>query len=157
MSDFRTHGLYFEEFSVGQTVMTAGRTISETDVVNFAGMSGDYNAIHTDAAYASGSLFEQRVAHGLLVLSIASGLAVRTGFIEETVLAFREVKSWKFSRPVFIGDTVRVGLEIVDMKPMSRLNGGAVTMKVEVLNQDEVVVQKGEWVMLVMSRPAANE
>ena len=83
-------GLYFEEFSVGQSVTTLGRTLSEDAIFSFAGLTGDYNQIHTDAEFAKSSPFGQRVAHGLLGLSIASGLAMRTGILEGTVIAFRE-------------------------------------------------------------------
>ena len=83
-------GLYFEEFSVGQKIVTVGRTMTESDIVNFAGMSGDYNQIHTDEHFSKSTPFGKRVAHGLLALSIASGLAMRTGVLEGTVMAFRE-------------------------------------------------------------------
>lgn len=147
----RPRGRYFEEFEVGQTIVTAGRTVTEGDIVHFAGLSGDFNQIHTDAAYAANSMFGERIAHGLLVLSIASGLAVQTGIIEGTVLAFRELE-WKFSRPVMIGDTVQVEIEVEEIKAVPRLGGGNVTMKVTVRNQDEDVVHRGRWVMLVKSR-----
>ncbi|MFC1878860.1 MaoC/PaaZ C-terminal domain-containing protein, partial [Chloroflexota bacterium] len=68
-----SRGLYFEEFEIGHMIKTVGRTITETDIVNFAGLSGDFNLIHTDAAYSQQAPFGQRVAHGLLVLSIAMG------------------------------------------------------------------------------------
>jgi acyl dehydratase len=138
--------------------MTAGRTITESDVVTFAGLSGDYNQIHTNADFAAEDTFGQRVAHGLLVQSIASGLAVRTGVIEGTVLAFREL-SCKFSKPVYLGDTVHVEIEIVKVKALRRVGGGNVTMKYSVVNQDGAKVQRGEWVMLVKNRPqpAAGE
>jgi acyl dehydratase len=154
MSDklYRPRGRFFEEFEIGQQVVTAGRTITESDIVRFAGLSGDYNQIHTDAAFAAGEMFGQRIAHGLLVLSIATGLAVQTGFIEGTVLAFRELE-WKFSRPVMIGDTVHAEVEVVELKAMPRLGGGAVTMKVAVLNQSGEVAHRGHWQMLVKSRP----
>src|SRR4030065_235565 len=109
------HGLYFEEFAVGQTIRTPGRTVTEGDIVAFAGLSGDFNLIHTDAIYAATTPFGQRVAHGLLGLSIASGLAVRTGILEGTVLAFREVNEWKFSLPVYIGDTLTVDIEVTEV------------------------------------------
>ena len=86
-------GMYFEEFEIGSEVFSPGRTISEADIVNFAGLSGDYNQLHTDAEFAKGTPFGKRIAHGLLVLSIASGLAARLGFIEGTALAFREQSS----------------------------------------------------------------
>ena len=92
MSLASRRGLYFEEFAVGQKIITMGRTITETDVVSFAGLSGDYNQIHTDAAYAAGTPFGQRIAHGLCVMAIASGLVTLTGVMEGTVLAFHEVQ-----------------------------------------------------------------
>ena len=149
---FKPRGRYFDDFSIGDQVATAGRTITESDVVTFAGLSGDYNEIHTNASFAAEGPFGERVAHGLLILSIASGLAVQTGFIERTVMAFREL-DWKFSRPVMIGDTIRVVLEVTDLKLMARLGGGSVTMKSSVLNQKDEVVNRGTWVMLVASAP----
>lgn len=145
-----SRGRFFEEFNIGDKVVTVGRTITEADIVMFAGLSGDFNRIHTDAAYAESGPFGQRVAHGLLVHSIATGLAVRTGVIEDTVMAFREL-SCKFSLPVFIGDTVHAELEVVETKAFRRLGGGNVTMKISVINQKNEVVQRGEWVMLVKS------
>ena len=148
---YKPRGLYFEDFEIGQNVITAGRTITEPDIVRFAGLSGDFNQIHTDAAYAAGGPFGERVAHGLLVQSIATGLAVQTGFIEGTVLAFREL-TCKFSLPVFVGDTVHVTLEIVEKKAIPRLWGGQIIMKFRVLNQHGKAVQRGNWVMLVQGR-----
>jgi acyl dehydratase len=152
MASSRPRGRYFEEMALGDTFVTAGRTITEADIVNFATLTGDFNQIHVDAEYAAGSLFGQRVAHGLLVLSYAVGLAVQTGMIEGTVLAFRELE-WKFSRPVFIGDTVRARVEVVELKATARLGGGMATLKADVINQHDEVVQRGSWVMLVKSQP----
>jgi 3-hydroxybutyryl-CoA dehydratase len=148
-------GLYFEEFAAGQAFLTAARTITEADIVNFAGLSGDYNAIHTDAVYAAQGTFGQRVAHGLLLLSIASGLAVRSGILEGTVMLWRDISDWKFSRPVLIGDTVHATLEIEATKALPRMGGGSLTIKVQVINQDEDVVMSGRWTMMVQSRPDA--
>lgn len=142
-------GLFFEEFEIGQAVTSVGRTITETDVVAFAALSGDWNPIHTDAEFAAQNPFGQRVAHGLLCMSIASGLANRLGFLEETVLAFREIGDWKFSLPVFMGDTIRMRATVTETKPMRRLGGGLVNLKVEILNQDDKVVQRGTWGVLV--------
>jgi acyl dehydratase len=147
--------MYFEEFEVGSEMISVGRTITETDVVNFAGISGDYTQLHTDEEHAKGSLFGKRVAHGVLVLSIATGLAVRLGFIEGTALAFREL-TWKFSQPVFFGDTIRVKSRVKELKPMPRLGGGSVIFDVSVINQDGKTVQKGEWNMLVASQEGAS-
>ena len=146
-------GLYFEEFTVGDSLVTAGRTVTEADIVNFAALSGDWTTIHTDAEYAKGIMFGERIAHGALVLSIATGLAVRSGVIEGTVIAFRDL-TWKFSGGVKIGDTVRVRLQIGEKKAMPRLGGGSVLMNVEVINQRDETVQRGTWTRLVKSKPA---
>lgn len=145
---YQPRGKYFEQFEIGQTLVTAARTITETDIVRFAGMTGDYNQIHTDAEFAANDTFGQRVAHGMLVQSIATGLAVQSGIIEGTVLAFRE-QSAKFSLPVFIGDTVHVKLEITEKKALPRLGGGNINMKYAIYNQHGKAVQRGDWVMLI--------
>jgi 3-hydroxybutyryl-CoA dehydratase len=151
----KQQGLYFEEFEVGLELETRGRTITETDIVNFAGVSGDFNPMHTNAAYASGTPFGQRVAHGLLGLSVASGLSYQMGFLEGTVLAFTGL-DWKFRDPIFIGDTVRVQVKVAKLRAMQALGGGFVTFDVKVVNQDDKVTQKGEWTILVASKPAAG-
>lgn len=147
-------GMYFEEFEVGQSISSMGRTITEADVVGFAALSGDWNAMHTDAEYAAKHPFGQRVAHGLLCMSIASGLAMRMGFLVETALAFREISDWKFSLPVYLGDTIHMRATVTETKAMSRLGGGLVKLKVELLNQDDKVVQRGTWGVLVKGRDA---
>lgn len=144
-------GLYFDEFEIGDQVESVGRTITETDIVNFAGISGDWNLIHTDAEYSKTQMFGQRVAHGLLILSIASGQAVRLGFMEDTIMAFRGLE-WKFVKPVFIGDTIRLRVTIEEKKEMRRMGGGLVNFKMEVINQNNEVCQRGNWDILCKSR-----
>lgn len=148
----RPRGHYFEEFEIGFTAESPSRTITETDVMLFAGLSGDYNQLHTDAEFAKGAPFGERVAHGLLILSIVSGLATRLGIIEGTVLAFRGLE-WKFRSPVRFGDTIRARFEVKEKKAMPRLGGGLITLEVSVLNQEDEVVQKGVWMALVKSAP----
>ena len=145
-------GMFFEEFEVGQEITSPGRTITEADVVTFAGVSGDSSSIHTDAEYAKDSAFGQRVAHGLLGISIVSGLAMRTGIMEGTVLAFREIKNWKFNLPVYIGDTIHVIMEVKEKKEMPRLGGGSILLSLDVRNQDGQTVMKGIWTVLVRSQ-----
>jgi 3-hydroxybutyryl-CoA dehydratase len=154
-NNLENRGRYFEEFAVGQTYTSVGRTITEHDVMTFAGLSGDYNQIHTDAEFAKLTPYGQRIAHGLLGLAIASGLAMRTGILEGTVLAFREIEAWKFTKPVYIGDTLKVELEVLDTKPLPRLGGGMITIQVDVLNQRDESVMKGKWSVLVASKPAS--
>jgi 3-hydroxybutyryl-CoA dehydratase len=150
-----TRGLYFEEFEVEQKVISAGRTMAESDIVGFAGLSGDYNQIHTDAEFSKNTPFGQRVAHGLLCLSIASGLAMRTGVLEGTVIAFREIQSWKFIKPVFIGDTIHVEMVILEKKALPRIGGGSIAINIEVKNQTGAVTMKGVWTVLVANKPQA--
>lgn len=146
-------GMYFEEFEVGQRIVTGGRTVTESDIVSFAGLSGDYTAIHTDAEYCKTTPIEQRIAHGLLVISIASGLAAQTGVLEGTVLVFREISNWKFIKPVFIGDTIHVLMNVIETKAFRRIGGGNVTIELDVKNQNEETVMKGNWVVLMSLRP----
>jgi acyl dehydratase len=146
--------MYFEEFEVGQHIISTGRTITESDIVSFAGFSGDYNQIHTDAEFSKATPFGQRVAHGLLGLSIASGLAMRTGVLEGTVIAFREINNWKFSSPIYIGDTIHVELTIVETRSLPRLSGGAVIIELVVKNQRDETTMKGTWTALVASKAA---
>jgi acyl dehydratase len=146
-------GLYFEEFQVGQHITTAGRTVAESDIFSFAGISGDYNQIHTDAEFSKATAFGQRVAHGLLGLSIASGLAMRTGVLEGTVIAFREINNWKFINPIFIGDTIHVEMEVTETKALPRIGGGSVIITLDVKKQSGETVMKGSWTVLVIAKP----
>ncbi len=146
-------GLYFEEFTVGQAVKTIGRTISEDAIFSFAGLTGDFNQIHTDADFASKTQFGQRIAHGLLGLSIATGLIMQTGLLEGTVLAFREINEWKFVKPFFIGDTVHVMMAVTETKALPRIGGGSLVSSIEVLNQKNEVCQRGSLNLLVLSKP----
>jgi 3-hydroxybutyryl-CoA dehydratase len=146
-------GVWFEEFEVGQQIITPGRTITEGDIVTFAGLSGDYNQIHTNMEFSRQTPFGQRVAHGLLGLSITSGLAMRTGVLEGTVIAFREINNWKFTNPVFIGDTIHAELNIIETKSIPRLKGGSISIEIVVKNQRDEVTMKGTWNALVASKP----
>lgn len=151
---------YFEEIGVGDCAVSVGRTITEADIVNFAGLSGDYNTLHTDAEFAKGSIAGQRIAHGLLPLAVASGLYTRTAYNMATapnLVALTEIRSWKFRKPVLIGDTIRVEVEViekVDSKPES--GSGKVVLRRTILNQRDETVQTGEFVMLYRKRGARS-
>ena len=146
-------GRYFEELVVGDVVESPSRTITEADIVAFAGISGDHNPLHTDAEYAQTTFFGQRVAHGLLGLSAASGLAWQTGLMEGTAEALVEV-DWKLRSPILIGDTIRLRAQVSRKREMQRMGGGFVVFQVTLLNQRDKVVQKGTWTVLIRSRPA---
>ena len=131
--------LYFEDFSAGAVLASRGRTITEADIVNFAGLSGDFIELHTSEEYAKQSPFGRRIAHGALIFSISTGLMTQMNLINDTVIAFYGVDKLRFTRPVFIGDTVRVIKRVVDTQRKEK--GGVVTFETTVLNQnDEPVI-----------------
>ena len=141
-------GKYFEDFEVGEESMTAGRTITETDIVNFAGITGDWNEIHTNQELAARGPFGQRIAHGALIFSIATGLSVRTGQTSDTVIAFYGLDRLRFVKPTLIGDTVHVRQK-VEGKSERDAGSGILTMLNEVINQrDEVVISYTAKVLL---------
>lgn len=138
---------YFEEIEVGDRNTTPARTITETDVVNFASLSGDWFPLHTDAVYASDTLYGERVAHGMLVLSIVTGLiTLKPGAVQ----AFHGIEGLRFRRPTRIGDTIHVETEVLDLE--SRDKGGLVTSGLTVKNQREEVVTTARFRWLVANR-----
>lgn len=152
MTVYQPRGLYYEEMEIGYKVVTAGRTISEADIMAFAGISGDWNAIHVDAEYAKTAGFGERVAHGMLVLSVATGLAMQMGFLDRTVEAFTGI-DWKFRAPTKIGDTIHVEAEVTQKKAVPGGMGGFVSFNIVVKNQRDETVQKGGWMIVVKSKP----
>lgn len=145
-------GLWYEEFEIGQKMVTRGRTVTDSDLVQFAGLTGDFNPMHTDAEYMKDSLFKERVAHGLLSLSYAMGQAYQLGILERTVIAFRELEM-KFSLPVFIGDTIHAELIVAEKSDARRLGGGLVKLELRIFNQTNKIVQKGVISLLMASKP----
>ncbi len=147
------HGLYFEEFEQGAVIHSRGRTITEADLVNFAGLTGDYNPMHTDAEYAKSTIFGERIAHGALGFSYAIGLTYQLGFLEGTIIAFIET-SWKFRAPIKIGDTVHVEATITELKDAPKMGGGLVTTSMKLINQRGETTQKGDMIFLMKHRPS---
>jgi acyl dehydratase len=126
--------------------------VTEADLVAFSGVSGDFNPLHTDAVFAAGSIYGERIAHGALVLSLATGLRQRVGLFDGTLMGLLEIRSWRFRAPVRIGDTIRVRTEVTELRPTSKPDRGVMVQRVEVLSQDDVVVNDGELVMLLKRR-----
>ncbi len=145
-------GYYYEEASLGDVHVSASRTITEADIVNFGGMIGDYNPLHFDAEYMKGSMFGQRIAHGMLVLSYATGLVNSMGANMKTVLAFRGL-DFTFKAPVFIGDTIHVEMTTTEKVDAPKHKGGWLTQEVKVVKQDSTVVQQGKWTALIAMKP----
>ena len=148
-------GRYFEEFHVGETISTQARAVTDSDIMTFAALTADNNRIHTDAEFSRTGPFGKRISHGLLGLSIASGLLWQTGILDGTVIAFREINEWKFVKPIFIDDIVHAELEALETKALPRIGGGSVIVGVALKNQDNDVCMRGKWTLLVMSRPKA--
>jgi len=147
--------LYFEDVEVGMRFESPSRTITEADLVNFAGVSGDYNPLHTDETFAATTPYGRRIAHGMLALSVVTGLRQRMGVFDGTILGFLEIRSWRFRRPGFPGDTIRAGTSVAELRETSKEDRGVMIQGIEVLNQDDEVVQDGEFVTLLRRRAAA--
>jgi acyl dehydratase len=141
-----------EDLAVGQVYETPARTVTESDVVSFAGLSGDFNPIHTDAEFAKNTNYGQRVVYGLLTLSVMTGLVDRTGLFSGSAIAMLGIDRWKFLKPVFIGDTVRALLTIEGVRRTSAGDSGVVERGFEILNQRDEVVQQGRIDLLVRAR-----
>ena len=134
--------------AVGAQFVSPGRTITEADIVTFAGLSGDYNELHTNAEAMKASPYGARIAHGLLVLSVSSGLGIRA-LPRLPVIAFLGIKEWNFRAPVFIGDTISVRLRLAGARRTKTPGRILVTWTREILNQRGEVVQDGTTVSLV--------
>ena len=145
-------GYYFEEVEIGTEYVTRGRTITESDIVQFAALTGDYNPMHTNDEYMKNHRMGQRVAHGMLTLSYAIGQIFQLGFMEGTVIAFRGIEM-KFSLPVFVGDTLHSVVKIVEKKEARRLGGGSIIAEVKIINQDGKTVQSGTMTLILASTP----
>jgi len=151
-----TQKSFFEDFKLGEKVVSPGRTVTETDVVMFAALSGDWSELHTNAEYMKNSVFSQRIAHGLLTLSIATGLALRTGGRGTIdMLAFLGMDKVRFTNsPVFIGNTIRVELEVIEARTsQSRPDAGILKFKNTVKNQRDEEVATWETAVMVNKKP----
>lgn len=146
--------MYLEDFHKGQEFLTPARTITESDVAAFAGLSGDYNPLHTDAEFASKTQYKQRIAHGMLGFSIMTGLGSRLGMLDGSALAFLGIEEWKFLKPIFFGDTIHAKITVADVRPSSKPGQGVLKRYVEIVNQRSEVTQAGTLVTLIRSKPA---
>ena len=147
---FTNMHLYYDDIEVGQEWISPGRTVTQTDIINFAGVSGDFNPIHMDHEFARTTVFQQPIAHGLLVFSMASGLAIFSPPMR--TLAFMSIREWQFLEPVFVGDTIRVNTKVLEKQAKSRGKRGVVTWRRQLMNQHGKIVQEGVIVTLVEGR-----
>jgi 3-hydroxybutyryl-CoA dehydratase len=146
--------LYFDDIAVGQQWESPGRTLTEADIVHYAGLSGDFNSIHMDQVFAQNTPYRRPVAHGLLVLAMASGLALYAPPMR--TLAFLEIRSWHFKEPVFAGDTLHSRTTVLEKQAKSRGRRGVVTWQRQIVNQEGKVAQEGITVTLVEGRGTAT-
>jgi 3-hydroxybutyryl-CoA dehydratase len=148
---------YFEDFQPGDTLTSRARTITETDVVNFAGVSGDFFQIHTDEEFARASPFGKRIAHGMLVLSVSTGLMTQLGMLNDSLIAFYGIEKLRFVKPVLIGDTVHVSKKVSETLERGA-ERGVVTFATTVLNQrDEPVIVYSDKLVLRRRTPASGQ
>jgi acyl dehydratase len=136
-------GLYWEEWEVGKSFETAARTVTETDVVNFAGISGDYNPLHINEEYCKKTQFGTRIAHGPLVYAIAAGLLFQLHLYDDTLIAFLGFESLKFTKPVKIGDTIFARITVTEVTETSKPDRGVMKRQLHVINQHGEIVQDG--------------
>ena len=147
---FTPSHLFFDDIEVGQQWRSLGRTITEADIVNFAGLSGDFNPIHIDHAFAKTTPFRRPIAHGLLVFAVGSGLGLHAPPMR--TMALLSIREWQFRDPVFPGDTVYVISKVVDKRPRARGRRAEVTWHRQIFNQEGKVIMEGTTVTLVEGR-----
>lgn len=141
--------LYYGDILDDFSVTTASRTISEADIMLFAGLTGDFNELHTSATFAANTSFSERIAHGMLTLSMANGLYMRTGYFNNSTVANLGIKEWRFDKPVKIGDTISVQITLHEKHLTSRPDRGIVNWKINVVNQNDETVASGIWTKMI--------
>lgn len=146
-------GLYFEEFDEQAEYVSRSRTVTEADVVNFAGVSGDYNPLHTDAEFMKTSPFGERIVHGMLVASMATGLSSQRGWFEGTTIALLDV-SFRFKAPVKFDDTLHLVLKVKEKRETSKPDRGVLVVAANMVNQRDEVVVEGQWTAMMKRKGA---
>ncbi len=150
----RPVGMYFEEFEIGGEMLSAARTVTEADIVLFAGLSGDYNPLHTNEEWAKNSPMGGRIAHGMLIASIASGLRMQTRMTEGTAIALLGINE-KFIAPTRPGDTIHCRFTFREKRPSSsKPDRGILLYDCDVINQNDVVVLHQEISVMLRRKPA---
>ena len=144
-------GLTFEQFNPGDTFVSQARTVTEADVVNFAGLSGDFNPLHTDEEFGKPTPFGGRIAHGMLIAAMATGMANWTGVFEGTTIALME-QVIQYKHPTKFGDTVHLELRVAEKKETSKTDRGIVIFETRVVNQENKAVIEGRWTLMMKRR-----
>ena len=146
-------GLYWEEWEVGAEFESPARTVTEADIVAFAGLSGDYNPLHVNEEYCKTTVFGGRIAHGPLVYAIAAGLLFQLHLYDDTLIAFLGFENLKFTKPVKPGDTIRARIKVLDKRETSSPERGVMRRQLQVLNQRGEVVQDAIQAFLLKRKP----
>jgi acyl dehydratase len=146
-------GYYYDDFEIGAVLESQARTVTEADVVSFAGLSGDFNPLHTNAEFGKTTPFGERIAHGVLVVAMATGMANWMGHFEGTTIALVE-QTIRYRGAVKFGDTIRLVMEVIEKKETSKPDRGLVNIAARVLNQRDEVVVDGEWLHLMRRKTA---
>jgi acyl dehydratase len=146
-------GLYWEEWDIDAEFRSAARTVTEADLVIFAGLSGDYNPLHTDEEFCKKTEFGTRIAHGPLIYSIAAGLLFQLHLYDDTLIAFLGFDSLRFTKPVKPGDTIHARIKVLEKRETSRPDRGVMKRQLQVVNQRGDVVQEGVQAFLLKRTP----
>jgi len=145
---YQQRGLTFEQFNLGDVFASQARTVTEADVVSFAGLSGDFNPLHTDEEFGKATPFGARIAHGMLVAAMATGMANWTGVFEGTTIALME-QVIQYKGAVKFGDTVHLELKVAEKKETSKPDRGVVVFETRTLNQEDKAVIEGKWTLMM--------
>jgi acyl dehydratase len=145
-------GRYFEDFEVGQEIVSPARTITSTDIVNFACLSGDFNEVHTNFEYCKTTPFGEPIAHGPLVYAIMGGLQYASGINDGTLLGLLGIDSWRMLAPVKHGDTVRLVQKVAEKRETSKPDRGVICFQRQCVNQDGTVVQEMKATLMYKRR-----
>ena len=151
---YQPRGKYFEQFAVGDVFVTPRRTVTQTDIVNFAGVSGDFNAPHVDHEFCREQPYEEPIAHGPLVFAISTGLLCQLGINEQTLVAMLGVDNWRICAPVKHGDLLRATAEVSHVRPTSKGDRGVVTFDRAIVNQHGNAVQTMTVQCMYLCSPA---
>lgn len=154
MTSNATRGLYFEDFEVGQELRSPARTVTQTDIINFACLSGDFNEVHTNFEYCKQTQFGEPIAHGPLVYAIMGGLQYASGINDGTLLALLQIDKWRMLSPVKHGDTVYLLSKVIDKKESSKPDRGVVSFERRFMKHDGTVAQEMNATLLYRRRPA---
>ncbi len=147
-------GLYWEQWEIGAQFESPARTVTEADIVAFAGISGDYNPLHINEEYCKHTPFGTRIAHGPLVYAIAAGLLFQLHLYDDTLIAFLGFDSLKFTKPVKPGDTIHARIKVLEKRETSNSERGVMKRQLQVINQRGEVVQDGVQAFLLRRQPA---